>query len=117
MKITDAEAIYTARKRRGESQAEAGARYGVSQMRYSELERAGGGGVIPVPDNVTWLTDTETCALLRRRLGMTRARAALSRGVSAQTVYKWETTKCEGTAAWVDWLKQRAGISIRGKSF
>ena len=80
-KLTAAERLIVDRRRKGETQAQAAGRYGVSQSRYSRWERGlddpvetlGPGPVLP---KVTPLKPHEKCLLYRRRVGVTQAKVA-----------------------------------------
>lgn len=85
--LTDGECLLIARRRRGESQAEAARRHGVSYQIYSAWEL---GLETPPPAEVGELKTHERSYILRRREGRRQRDVARDMGVCPYTLRKME---------------------------
>lgn len=78
--LTTDQRLVVQRRRLGETQDEAAARWGVSPWAYRCWERGGNGA--PTGIRLGRLADHESCFLMRRHWGMSRKECAAAMGIS-----------------------------------
>lgn len=81
--LTPQEQMFLYRRRKGETQAQAALRLGVSYVTYSKAEKGNRDPFeVPEPIEPSTLTDNEICVLMRRSAGLSRTEIAQKIGVS-----------------------------------